>query len=236
MEQQLVDLYLRGEWVLLAAIAIGIVVRLLKADSKLIPAVVPAKWRPWLAIGLGIGSGVLEAVATGKPWKSALVGGLVSGVLPILGHELVVESLRSGKEIGGDKPTEPPAPQAPSITGGGILLALCFALALTGTACSMSFEEARLAGIKARPMAASASAPAARDDSRCRELDDARMRWSAIAKSAGVVSGGTGLATIPVDPKVRPYVAAGSIGALVIGAYALVMSEGSAAAWARDCQ
>lgn len=231
MEQQLVDLYLRGEWVLLAAIAIGIVVRLLKADSKLIPAVVPAKWRPWLAIGLGIGSGVLEAVATGKPWKSALVGGLVSGVLPILGHELVVESLRSGKEIGGDKLAEPPAPQPPSITGGGILLALCFALGLASQGCAGSFEEAKLAGRGYSTAKASAPAPSAR----CVELDDARGQWSAIAKAAGVVSGAGGIASIPVSPEARPYVVGGVVVFLTAGAYALIRSESASTAWVREC-
>ncbi|HLV68037.1 MAG TPA: hypothetical protein VKY73_19600 [Polyangiaceae bacterium] len=95
---ELLGLALEHRWVAFAALIIGAVVRVLKSDSPL-PITVPAKWRGWLAIGLGIVAGVLEAIAGGTPWARALAEGLAAAVLAIAGHELGIESLRGGKEL-----------------------------------------------------------------------------------------------------------------------------------------
>lgn len=100
--EQSIDLVRDNKWWALAALLIGFVVRMLKSDGP-IPITLPAKWRPWLAVGLGIVAGVVEKISTGTPWKNAIVGGLVAAFVAISGHQLFVESARGGREIGESK-------------------------------------------------------------------------------------------------------------------------------------
>lgn len=99
----LLSLLAAHRWLALAAalapILIGVVVRLLKDDTSIVPFVVPARWRPWLALGLGFASGVVAKVAAGIPWPVAILGGLTSGVVPIAAHDLVIEGLLGGHEL-----------------------------------------------------------------------------------------------------------------------------------------
>lgn len=93
MEQQIT-------WVAVAALAIGAIVRALKSDSPLPEWLhVPKEWRPVLATGLGVVSGVLDAVVMGTTWPNAILGGVLSAVSAIAGHEVVVEKARGGKEL-----------------------------------------------------------------------------------------------------------------------------------------
>lgn len=85
-------------WVPAAALVVGLLVRLMKSDTKL-PIDIPPRARAWVALGLGILSGVLEHVATGRTWTSAIVGGLVTGALAIIGHDTLIASLRRGREL-----------------------------------------------------------------------------------------------------------------------------------------
>lgn len=107
------------KWVPLAAVVIFLVTRLLKSDTK-IPIDIPPRVRIWVVFGLGIASGVLEHVIAGKTWTSALIGGAVSAVLAVVGHESIIASLRGGKELvipGLIVPGTRPSPGAPvSIT------------------------------------------------------------------------------------------------------------------------
>jgi len=84
------------KWVPAAAIAIGAMVRILKGGSPI--PVVPPAWRPWLALALGAVAGLLQAVAGGAAWSKALTDGLVAALTAIAGHDLLVESLRGGRE------------------------------------------------------------------------------------------------------------------------------------------
>ena len=121
------DLVAKHEWVGLAALIIGLMVRLMKEDTRFPPFAMPARWRPLLAMGLGVASGVLQVASTGTPWRDAILGGLVSGFVAIAGHDAIVESLRNGKDVSlpglmrvppapdrGPKP-EPPTPVDPSV-------------------------------------------------------------------------------------------------------------------------
>lgn len=107
-------------WIGFSALAIGLLVRLLKSDTPL-PFTVPAKWRPVLALVLGLLSGVLHALSTGVPWRDALLGGLSAGVAAIVGHDVGIESLRGGVEVGA--PKDPGAPALLFWIGAGILTA-----------------------------------------------------------------------------------------------------------------
>lgn len=119
---QLGELVGQHKWVAVAAIVIGLLVRVVKSDIK-IPINIPPAARPWLALGLGLLSGVLEKAATGRTWTSAIVDGVVSAVIAMVAHDAVIGGLRGGKEIpvpglmipgaapGPAKPvTVPPAP------------------------------------------------------------------------------------------------------------------------------
>src|SRR5690348_11552401 len=95
------DLLVGEQWVGLGALVIALVVRLLKSEAVPPPFDrIPAKARPVVAVVLGVFSGALDKVVTGTPWRMALVGGLVSSALAVLGHDVVIEWLRKGRELG----------------------------------------------------------------------------------------------------------------------------------------
>jgi len=113
--QALVELASQHKWVALAALVVGTLVRAMKADSTFLPFDVPARWRPLLALGLGISSGVLQKATTGTPWREAIMGGVISGVMAIVGHDVLIEGLRAGREVPMGTPKAAPVvpPAAP---------------------------------------------------------------------------------------------------------------------------
>lgn len=113
--EALLALVLAHKWIAVSAIVIGVLVRLAKEDVTTIPVVVPAKWRPLLAVVLGQLSAVLEHLAAGAPWGTAVVDGVIASVIAILGHEWIVERLLGDREIPipglTKKPRTKPAPE-----------------------------------------------------------------------------------------------------------------------------
>lgn len=97
---QLWEMVKNHAWVPLAALVIHVVVRMSKSNSWPPWFTITARTRSWLALGLGIVSGILDAVVGGSAWGPALVGGLISAITAISGHDLIVESLRNGRDIG----------------------------------------------------------------------------------------------------------------------------------------
>jgi hypothetical protein len=95
---QIVALIIGHKWLGLSAIAIALIVRLLKSDTK-IPITVPPRWRLPLAFALGQLGAVLQHIADGTSWKNAIIGGLVSSALAVVGHDAIIMSARGGKEI-----------------------------------------------------------------------------------------------------------------------------------------
>lgn len=116
MDQDVLDLVSRHQWVALAALLIGLLARVSKEDVSFPPFVVPPRWRPYFVLGLGMLSGILQAVSTGTAWKDAMLGGLVSAFAAMAGHDVVVKSMRNGRDIpvpGLMHPSKaPPAPAA----------------------------------------------------------------------------------------------------------------------------
>lgn len=87
------------EWLALSALIIGALVRIMKSETFAGPlARIPAKWRPVIALGLGITSGVIDAIVNGTKWQTAVVSGLISATIAISAHEVGIETLRNGKE------------------------------------------------------------------------------------------------------------------------------------------
>lgn len=104
------------KWIVVAALVITALVRLFKSDTPLpFGWVVPPRYRVWLALGLGIVAGVLNAGIAGTPWQTAILQGLGAAISAILGHEFLVESLRGGREF--FTPVAPPG--GPTSGAGG---------------------------------------------------------------------------------------------------------------------
>lgn len=109
--------YLKGhQWPGVAFIVIGLVVRLLKSDTR-IPITVKPEHRAYLAFGLGIASGVLQKVVQENvDWTTALVGGVCSAALAAFAHDGIISSARGGRELaipGVVVPGVPPGPGKP---------------------------------------------------------------------------------------------------------------------------
>ena len=127
---QLLALLMQHKWMALTGVLIFFVVRLLKSDTK-IPIDIPPRLRAPLALMLGAFAGAIEKFAGGSDnswasWKVALLNGITAAVLAMVGHSLVIESARGGKEFSvpglmipgeppgpGKPPSTPPAPKVP---------------------------------------------------------------------------------------------------------------------------
>jgi hypothetical protein len=127
-------LIVEHRWAALCALLAGVLVRLSKSDN-LVPLNIPARLRPWIPVVFGVFGAVAEALANGKPWSQAIVAGIFVALAPIAGHELLVESLRGGKELpvpglmkdDSKGPKDPPA-RPPTVIVSGLLLGLVVAL------------------------------------------------------------------------------------------------------------
>lgn len=86
------------KWVAVASVLIGLAIRYLKED---VPGTwtIPARCRPWLALGLGLAAAVVDRIAAGTPWADALVSGIVAGAGSSVSHDLFIEGLRGGREL-----------------------------------------------------------------------------------------------------------------------------------------
>lgn len=118
-------------WPIVAAFVVGAIVRLVKSDK--VPVNVPSRWRPLLALALGVLSGAAEAVIAGTQWPDALLGGVISALVASGGHEVIIEAIRGGREVGA-----PPAPPA------AMVLLLVLAPTLHGCGASMKDAAAAL--------------------------------------------------------------------------------------------
>ncbi len=82
----------------IASISIHLIVRLLKAGK--LGEKIPSAYRPWIVAILGGIAVAVDALALGTEWKQAVFNGVMSAAMAAFGHDLVIESLRGGKEIG----------------------------------------------------------------------------------------------------------------------------------------
>ncbi len=141
-------------WPVVSTFLVGLVVRLMKSDTK-IPIDIPSRYRIWSALGVALVLATLGHFAFEKaPWGTALAEGLVTWILAVLGHNVVIDSLRGGKEIPipyltkpgvppspGKPPSIPPGPPTgatgiPNITNTLLVLTFCGAIGWSVGACA----------------------------------------------------------------------------------------------------
>lgn len=91
-------LVLEHKWYALAALLIGLVIRLLNEDTK-IPITIPGRWKAPLALALGIVAGLFGKLAGGSTWTEAFAWGLGAAVAAIMGHVFFIKSAAGGKEV-----------------------------------------------------------------------------------------------------------------------------------------
>ncbi len=113
--QELPQLIAEKRWWALAAVAIGLLVRLSKADVPWLPTI-PPEWRPRLALALGVAAAMAKRIADGGTVEDALAWGLGAAAAAVVGHEVIIEGARRGQEFGG-RGAPPPAPP-PGLNGG----------------------------------------------------------------------------------------------------------------------
>lgn len=96
--QNLYTLLADHQYALAAALVIGLLVRLLKSDTK-IPITLPPAYRKYAALGLALAATVIERFAAGATWGKALFDGALAWALTEWGHKIVIEDLRGGREL-----------------------------------------------------------------------------------------------------------------------------------------
>ena len=84
--------------IVIVAACINLCVRLLKSGR--LNETIPARWRPVLALALGGATMAVDALAAGTPWQDAALSAGLSVAVAIAAHELGVEAIAGGKELG----------------------------------------------------------------------------------------------------------------------------------------
>jgi len=199
-------------WYPLAAALLTVVIELLRRWRPQLVAWLAPRWQWVPACVLAAAVAFVDAQASGLGWTVALAlavySGVTAGPAAVGLHRIAKES--SGSALAG-------------------LLVVALAAPMLG-GCAGSLETARAAA----PLAART---ASRDTARCRDLDAMRRDWGAVAKGAAVLTGGAGLATIPAREHDTAAIglAAGAVGAAVVAAVAVSLSESAGEQWAREC-
>lgn len=96
MEDVLHTAIAERRWPIVAAALIWFFIAAMK--SKRIPFDIPKRAQPYVAIALGIGSGVAESFIAGMPLLDAVALGVASGALAIATQETVVPAAQAAKD------------------------------------------------------------------------------------------------------------------------------------------
>ena len=110
-------------------------------------------------------------------------------------------------------------------------------LVLLTTGCAGSLESAR-----ARSQLIPRAASEARDEVRCRQLDDRRSLWGGLGKGALVFAGAEAAVTTQIDQMDRRYQPGAKIAVIssaaavaAFGTAAIYVSEEAGDRWAEEC-
>lgn len=160
-DQDLLSLVHEHRWPVVAGVVIWCLVRLLKSDVASTPTI-PDRWRPLASLGLGVISGIGDALIAGTPWLTALLGGIVAGLAPVAGNEVVAEGLLGKRtqaieclkaQVRAASARRDPAPPTPRRPSGGsaLLMALAFVgvIGFAGcvSSCSAALPVAEVASV-----------------------------------------------------------------------------------------
>ena len=108
-----------------------------------------------------------------------------------------------------------------------------FFLCLVLSGCTLRFSDVQLSKSKSTT---NYSVPIGAPTQRCIDLDDDRIVWSAVAKSAGFLSGGSGVSMIPVnDAGGRIALAGVAVGLAAVTLISVVIAEKKGESWIREC-
>ncbi|HWN68812.1 MAG TPA: hypothetical protein VNM90_14340 [Haliangium sp.] len=92
--EPLIDAVRSGSMIAVAAVAITLLVDLLKTPwLGGLASRVPRRWRIAFPVALGGMAGILSDILGGLPWQEALFVGLFSGPTAVFAHEAVVEAI-----------------------------------------------------------------------------------------------------------------------------------------------
>lgn len=108
------------------------------------------------------------------------------------------------------------------------LLASSFSLG-----CAASFEENK---ILEKSSYSSVRIKNQEDRTYCRSLDDERIMWGSYAKASGLLSGSSGIGSIPIkNENYKTVIQSASVLFAAFSIGSLFAEEGKAMSWVRDC-
>lgn len=107
---QFVQLIRTHAWIPVLSIIVGAIIRASKNDPAVakIKLFIKPENRPVWAMVFAVVLAALDRLAVGGTWYDAIAGGLVAGSGAIAGHEIIVNKVRKGRDMGIKK--EPPPP------------------------------------------------------------------------------------------------------------------------------
>lgn len=121
---QIIQAWQGKQYVLVGAFVIGLIVAASKTGwlGNWLATQLPSQARPFLAVIVGILTVASTETISGVEWKLALLHSFYAAATAVLGHQMVVEGLRGGKEIMPMRPGTPaatiPPPPPPPPAGG----------------------------------------------------------------------------------------------------------------------
>jgi hypothetical protein len=98
---QLVQAWQGKQYVVVGAFVVGVIIAASKSGwlGTWLATKVPPQARPFLAVVVGILTVSATEMKAGVEWKTALLHAIFAAATAVLGHQMVVEGLRNGKEI-----------------------------------------------------------------------------------------------------------------------------------------
>lgn len=118
---QIVALIAARKWLPLAALALFLLVRILKDDTAIPLTVRNKRWYPWIPVIVAAAASALDKVVSGLSWSSAVTQAVFLGVVPVALQELGIKGVLGLQDL--PLPTalqknDPPPPPPPYRDGG----------------------------------------------------------------------------------------------------------------------
>ncbi len=130
--------FVAHQWALFAALIVGLVVALSKQGwlSSWLAAKIPPAVRPWYALAISLLTTGSGDIVSGKTWQAALQDVALTFVTAMMGHQIVIESLRHGVELIKRKSSAGGASPSAGIAGAAFALVFVAFLGSSDVACT----------------------------------------------------------------------------------------------------